>query len=67
MLISFDGFEWNSKTYFEQERTILQPRMEALGYSEIIWLNGEQDSFGPLTRVCRAFDRKGDLHWFVYG
>ena len=66
-LISFEGFEWDSKTFYQQERDLLQPRMEALGYTEIIWLQGETDSFGPLTRVCRAFDKDGELHWFVYG
>ena len=44
-LISFEGFECTSATYANQEKTLLQPQLEALGYTEIIWLPGESDSF----------------------
>jgi hypothetical protein len=67
-VIDFEGFEFLSHGgYIEQEREILQPRLEALGYSNIYWFEGETDSFGPLTRRCRAVDKRGDTVWFVYG
>lgn len=70
-IIDFSGFDFLShggtNGYIEQEKTILQPRLEALGYSNISWLEGETDSFGPLTRRCKAVDRRGDTVWFVYG
>ena len=66
-IISFAKFSFSSVDYVKEEKEILQPQLEALGYTEIIWLPGEHDSFGPLSRVCRAFDKKGDLHWFFYG
>lgn len=66
-VISFSGFGFSSETYRQQEVELLQPQLEALGYTEIIWLPGEADSFSPLSRVCRAFDKDGELHWFFYG
>jgi hypothetical protein len=66
-IISFNKFDYSGATYVNQEETILQPQLEKLGYTEIKWLPGESDSFGPLSRVCRAFDKEGELHWFYYG
>jgi hypothetical protein len=66
-IISFREFDYSVAVYVNQELTILQPQLEKLGYTEIIWLPGEEDSFGPLSRVCRAFDEDGNLHWFYYG
>jgi len=66
-VISFKNFDYCGATYYNQEVEILQPQLEKLGYTEIKWLPGESDSFGPLSRVCRAFDKDGELHWFVYG
>lgn len=66
-VISLDGIDYSATSYWVQETKILQPRLEALGYTEIRWLPGETDSFGPLSRVCRCFDKDGELHWFVYG
>ncbi len=66
-IISFKNFDYSGASYINQEETILKPQLQRLGYSEIIWLKGESDSFGPLTRVCRAFDNDGELHWFYYG
>ena len=64
-MLNFDGFSY--RQYVESEKTILQPQLEALGYSEIEWLPGETDSFGPLTRVCKAKDEEGEIVWFLYG
>jgi hypothetical protein len=69
-VISFAGFEFishGSHSFAEQEKTILQPRLEELGYTDIRWFEGETDSFGPLTRRCRAVNPDGDTVWFMYG
>ena len=66
-VIDFEGFNYHPSSYQKEEVELLQPQLEALGYTEIRWLPGETDSFGPLTRVYRAFDKDGELHWFIYG
>jgi hypothetical protein len=65
-LISFDGFGFD-ENYREQEKTILQPQLERLGYTDIQWGEGERDTWGPLTRTCRAYTRDGELTRFFYG
>lgn len=64
-IIGFEGFRYEH--YQVDEEMVLQPRMENLGYSHIKWLPGETDSFGPLSRVCMARNRNGEVVWFVYG
>jgi hypothetical protein len=59
--LHFDG------RYLEEERTILQPQLEKLGYYNIVWQEGETDSFSPLTRVCKAVNPAGEIVHFVYG
>jgi hypothetical protein len=66
-IISFQGFSFANATYHEQEVKILQPRLEALGYTKIIWMMGESDSFGPLSRLCSVIDPNGDPVTFFYG
>ena len=66
-LISFEGFHFARATYRDQEIEILQPRLEALGYSEIKWYDGERDSFGPLIRKCSATDPDGKSVELFYG
>lgn len=64
-LLNFMGF--NFENYRTDEVNVLQPQLEQLGYSDVTWQRGETDSFGPLTRVCRAKDGSGRVVWFVYG
>jgi hypothetical protein len=66
-VISFDGFDFDAKTYRRQEITILQPRLELLGYTECRWSMGESDSFGPLSRICEAKNPEGKIVRLVYG
>jgi|SRR4051794_1475609 len=63
--IDFTGFSF--KDYVNGERTILQPQLEARGYTDIKWYMGEYDSFGPLTRVCEAKSSNGERIYFIYG
>lgn len=65
-VISFDGFDYDSRTYYQQEKDILQPRLEALGYKKVTWSHGERDDFGPLIRKCDAY-KDGKLVHFFYG
>lgn len=65
-VVSFKDFTYDH-TYKIQEKTLLQPQLEAKGYTDCQWGPGETDSFGPLTRVCKARDQDGHLIHFVYG
>lgn len=64
-LIDFDTFDYDH--WRTHEITKLQPQLEYLGYSDIVWSMGEVDSFGPLIRVCKAKDRNGQVIHFIYG
>jgi hypothetical protein len=65
-VISLEGLKYGSG-YRQEELDVLQPRLEALGYTEIEWGAGESDSFGPLTRVCQATNTFGVREFFFYG
>jgi hypothetical protein len=64
-VIDFSGFDY--RLYRTGEQNILQPQLIMLGYYNIEWLPGEADSFGPLTRLCKAKDPSGETVWFMYG
>lgn len=63
--LSFEGFDW--KNYWESEKEILQPQLEALGLTVEKWFNGETDSWGPLSRVALIVDAYGQRAYFIYG
>lgn len=63
--VSFKDFSFEH--YYRCEDTVLRPQLEALGYYAIMFMPGEYDDFGPLTRICSCVDRDGVLHKFVYG
>lgn len=63
--ISFEGFSFNLHLWCEEH--VLQPRLEALGYTDIMWFDGEADFFGPLSRICRATHPDGNIEQFIYG
>ena len=65
-VISLDGLGLNVAGYRKQEIEILQPRLEELGYIFISWHDGERDSFGALTRICRAMAPNGEMVEFYY-
>ena len=65
-IVDFTDFKYDD-TYREQEGVLLTPQLEALGFTHIAWMPGEYDSFGPLTRVCRAKNRFNEVVWFMYG
>ena len=51
--------------YWLWEDTIARPALEALGYERVTFHMGERDSFGPLSRIVRAY--KGGVHYeFIY-
>jgi len=64
-LISFQGFDYTQ--WLHGEEHILQPQLEAFGYTDIQWKQAEYDSFGPLTRTCKAKNSDGSAVWFIYG
>lgn len=66
-VISLDDITFGPHTYGDEELDILQPRLVAVGYTEIVWSMGERDAFGPLSRVCTCRDAAGEVRKFVYG
>ena len=54
------------KRYREYEDNALTPWLKSMGFTSISWRDGERDSFGPLSRVCRM--RRGSNRFeFFYG
>lgn len=66
-VISLDGIRFMPHTYLDEELNVLQPRLMALGYTEIVWSMGDRDSWGPITRICTARDAVGEIRSFIYG
>lgn len=64
-ILDFRNFDYS--LWFEHEKNVLQPQLETMGYTEIEWMMGEMDFFGPLTRICKARGAHGDITWFIYG
>lgn len=54
-------------SYADHELDVLQLRLMALGYTEIVWSTGDVDAFGPLTRICTCRDAAGEIRTFIYG
>lgn len=47
-------FNFDRSALQHDERTMLNPLLESLGFCDITWHTGEADSFGVLTRYCRC-------------
>lgn len=58
--ISMAGFDY--ARYWEHEESIIKPRLEEKGHTNIRFSMGERDSFGPLTRLVHT-----DTATFIYG
>lgn len=52
--------------YYRDEKRILKPALENAGYTNITFIMGERDSFGPLSRIVIAY-KDGVRFDFVYG
>ena len=63
-VISFADFSFSE--YWKGEQEILTPRLKELGFTDICFVMGERDSFGPLSRICLA-NKNGKLVKFIYG
>ncbi len=53
-------------TYIEWEQEVATPALESLGYTNIIFSDGERDSFGPLSRIVHAH-KDGENICMFYG
>lgn len=62
--LSFTGFSYAD--HYRGEATILNPQLEALGFTSIRFYNIEADSFGPLVRGCSCIDSTGKPRRFSY-
>ena len=52
--------------YWLWENHTAAPKLEALGYEVSRWVDGERDSFGPLTRGCIG-KKDGEVFRLWYG
>ncbi|MET0467097.1 MAG: hypothetical protein ABW007_28330 [Chitinophagaceae bacterium] len=68
-IISFAKFHFNVPTssIVRQEIEILEPQLVDLGFTDIVWEMGEEDSFGPLSRLCHTKNPDGKEVTFIYG
>lgn len=64
-IISFEGFDY--RMFIRDEMTVLKPRLEEKGFTDIRFSMGEKDTFGPLTRICVCRDAEGKPRRFIYG
>jgi len=55
----------NHPTYYDWERNIAKPALEALGYRCVVFADGERDSFGPLSRLVYA-KKENERFTFYY-
>jgi hypothetical protein len=58
---------FSDRFYTRWEREIATPALEQKGFTNIKWRMGEQDSCGPLSRICSAIDKDGNKVEFWYG
>ena len=62
--VSMSNYCW--PLYWLWEDCIAASRLKELGYTMVTFHMGEQDSFGPLSRIVRC--KKGGVSYeFVYG
>lgn len=65
--IDMSGLSYDRWSFYDEEVSILQPRLEALGFTVLSWFSGESDSFGPLVRCARMDHPEHGRVTFVYG
>jgi hypothetical protein len=64
--LDLDGGAFDHRDYHQEEQTKIKPALERKGFTMISFSMGEQDSFGPLSRIVRGvLNGKGYL--FIYG
>lgn len=63
--IDMTGFDYGK--YREHEQSILKPRLEEKGFTDIKFIPGETDSFGPLSRGVRMTNKDGNRGTAWYG
>lgn len=58
------GFDFNN--YYTCELRMIKPLLERDGHTNVRFLMGERDSFGPLSRVVEA-QKDGTMVRYWYG
>ena len=56
-----------SREYWRWEEEVAKPVLHALGYSDVVFVEGERDSFGPLSRGVLMTDPSGQKVMTYYG
>jgi hypothetical protein len=59
------GHDYCGEFYWQWEDLVAKPALEAAGYERVTFHMGERDSFGPLSRIVRAY-KGGACHEFIY-
>jgi hypothetical protein len=54
------------RNYLDWESKVAQPRLEELGFTVHTWIDGERDSFGPLSRIA-VTTHNGTPRRLIYG
>lgn len=64
-VVSFDDFDYGE--YLRDERRVLQPQIEALGYRVQCWMDQPHNYLAHATaRVCKCIYPDGSVRWFIY-
>lgn len=67
-LLRWLGIEYFSfEDYYAEEQAKVKPALESKGYSNIAFVDGERDSFGPLSRVVVFRDAANQAYRVCYG
>lgn len=61
-----EGQEKLTQSYEDWEQQVARPFFVAQGYTVGVWIDGEWDSFGPLSRRV-SLEKEGKKFIFVYG
>ena len=66
-LLSFLKIEnFNFDLYQNHEQSLIKPALKEKGFTQISFIMGEAESFGPLSRVVLAM-KNNELYTFCYG
>jgi hypothetical protein len=63
--IDMSGFDF--RKYYQHEQSILKPRLEEKGFTDIQFIPGETDSWGALSRGVRMTNKHGQRGTAWYG
>lgn len=57
----------NGPCYLDWEKTVHRYVVQTFKWGGVKFSTGEQDSFGPLSRIMTCLDNEGRRRYFIYG